>query len=279
MARGAVVRTPLACPPPRRARDVLPLPDVPVAFYPVAAIAVLLTGISKGGFAGGAAGLGVPLMALFVDPSIAAGIMLPILCAMDLFTVHAYRGKWSTRHVVALVPGSLLGIGLGGLAFGVLSADAVRLIVGVISVVFAINQGFGITQRLASRIAAERAPPGKAAGVFWGTASGFTSTLAHAGGPPFSIWMLPQGLDRTTLVATSAVFFLVVNYVKIIPYAMLDQLNTGNLAVSLVFAPLAPAGIWLGVWLHRRISDRTFYQVSYVLLFVTGVKLVWDAVT
>ena len=255
------------------------LPDVPAAFYPVAAIAILLTGISKGGFAGGAAGLGVPLMALFVDPAIAAGIMLPILCAMDIFTVHAYRGKWSTSHVAALVPGALVGIVIGGLAFGALSPNAVRLIVGVISVVFAVNQGFGITQRIAARLAAERAPPGKIAGMFWGTASGFTSTIAHAGGPPFSIWMLPQRLDRTTLVATSAVFFLVVNYVKIIPYALLDQLNTSNLAVSLLFAPLAPAGIWLGVWLHRRISDRTFYQVSYVLLFITGVKLVWDAVT
>jgi uncharacterized membrane protein YfcA len=255
------------------------LPDVPFAFYPVAAIAILLTGISKGGFAGAAAGLAVPLMALFVDPAIAAGIMLPILCAMDLFSVHAYRGQWSTRHVVALVPGALLGIGIGALAFGVLSADAVRLIVGVISVVFSVNQAFGITQRLASRRVAERAPPGKIAGAFWGTASGFTSTIAHAGGPPFSIWILPQGLDRTTLVATSAIFFLVVNYVKIVPYALLDQLNTANLAVSLLFAPLAPAGIWLGVWLHRRISDRTFYRVSYLLLFATGVKLVWDALT
>ena len=255
------------------------LPDVPFAFYPVAAFAILLTGISKGGFAGAASGLAVPLMTLFVDPAIAAGIMLPILCAMDIFGVHAYRGRWSREHVRALVPGALIGIVLGALAFGVMSADAVRLIVGVISVVFALNQAFGITQRIATRLAAERAPPGRVAGVFWGTASGFTSTLAHAGGPPFAIWMLPQKLDRTTLVATSAVFFLIVNYVKLVPYALLGQLNTSNLAAALLFAPLAPAGIWLGVWMHRRISDRAFYMVSYVLLFATGVKLVWDAVT
>ena len=255
------------------------LPDVPFAFYPVAAFAILLTGISKGGFAGAAGGLAVPLMTLFVDPAMAAGIMLPILCAMDIFSVHAYRGKWSRKHLAALVPGALVGIVLGGLAFGVMSADAVRLIVGVISVTFALNQAFGITQRVATRLAAEPVPPGRVAGMFWGTASGFTSTLAHAGGPPFAIWMLPQKLDRTTLVATSAVFFLVVNYVKLLPYALLGQLNTGNLATALLFAPLAPAGIWLGVWLHRRIPERGFYMVSYVLLFVTGVKLIWDAVT
>ena len=116
------------------------------------------------------------------------------------------------------------------------------------------------------------------AGTFWGALSGFTSTLAHAGGPPFAIWMLPQKLDKTTLVATSAAFFLVVNYVKLVPYAMLGQLNTSNLTASLLFAPLAPIGIWLGVWLHRRISERAFYVISYVLLFATGVKLVWDGV-
>ncbi len=254
------------------------LPDVPIAFYPVAVLAILLTGINKGGFASGAGGLGVPLMSLFIAPPVAAGIMLPILCAMDLFGVHAYRGRWSTKHVQALVPGALIGIALGGLAFGALSVDAIRLVLGLIAIVFSVNQAFGITQRIAARLAAERAAPGRVAGTFWGAASGFTSTLAHAGGPPFAIWMLPQKLDKTTLVATSAVFFLVVNYVKLVPYAMLGQLNSSNLAASLLFAPLAPLGIWLGVWLHHKISERSFYAVSYGLLFATGVKLVWDAV-
>jgi uncharacterized membrane protein YfcA len=254
------------------------LPDVPVAFYPVAVLAILLTGISKGGFAAGAGGLGVPLMSLFVAPPVAAGIMLPILCAMDLFGVHAYRGRWSTKHLAALVPGALIGIVLGGLAFGALPVDAVRLLLGLIAIVFSLNQAFGFTQWITSKLAAERSAPGRVAGTFWGALSGFTSTLAHAGGPPFAIWMLPQKLDKTTLVATSAVFFLVVNYVKLVPYGMLGQLNTSNLTASLLFAPLAPIGIWLGVWLHKRISERSFYAISYSLLFATGVKLVWDAV-
>lgn len=253
------------------------LPDVPVAFYPVAVLAILLTGISKGGFAAGAGGLGVPLMSLFIAPPVAAGIMLPILCAMDLFGVHAYRGRWSGRHLAALVPGALLGIVLGGLAFGALPVNAIRLVLGLIAITFSLNQAFGISQRIAARLAAERVAPGRVAGTFWGALSGFTSTLAHAGGPPFAIWMLPQKLDKTTLVATSAVFFLVVNYVKLVPYGLLGQLNTGNLTASLLFAPLAPLGIWLGVWLHHRISERAFYTVSYTLLFITGAKLVWDA--
>ncbi|GIK87884.1 MAG: UPF0721 transmembrane protein [Betaproteobacteria bacterium] len=252
-------------------------PDFPVGFYPVAVLAILVTGISKSGFGGGAGGIAVPLMSIFIAPPEAAGIMLPILCAMDLFGVHAYRGKASWRHLRALLPGALIGIALGGLAFGALPVDAIRLLLGIIAVTFALNRWFGLSERLAARLARAEGPPGRAAGALWGGLSGFTSTLAHAGGPPFSIWMLPQRLDKTVLVATSIVFFLVVNYAKLVPYAMLGQLNAGNLSASLLFAPLAPLGIWIGVWLHKRMTESTFYAISYALLFATGLKLVYDA--
>jgi uncharacterized protein len=254
------------------------LPDFPPAFYPVAIIAILLTGINKGGFATGAGGIAVPLMSIFIAPAQAAGIMLPILCAMDLFGLHAWRGRSSRAHLAALVPGAIAGIAIGGIAFGVLSSNAVRLVVGVIAIVFAANQVFRLTERIVTRFAArERRPPGRIAGAAWGAMSGFTSTLAHAGGPPYAVYMLPQKLDKGTIVATSTVFFLIVNYVKIVPYALVGQLDLANLGTSLMFAPLAPLGIWLGVWLHRRISDRAFFRITYALLFATGVKLVHDA--
>ena len=116
-----------------------------------------------------------------------------------------------------------------------------------------------------------------AAGAFWGALSGFTSTLAHAGGPPFAVYMLAQKVDKTLFVGTSAVFFLVVNYVKLVPYYFVGQLNVGNLAAALLFSPLAPLGIWLGVWIHRRMSQAAFLNVSYALLLATGVKLIYDA--
>jgi uncharacterized membrane protein YfcA len=108
--------------------------------------------------------------------------------------------------------------------------------------------------------------------------SGFTSTLAHAGGPPFAVYMLAQRIDKTLLVSTSVAFFFVVNYAKLVPYAILGQLNAANLTASLVFAPLAPIGIAIGVLLHRHLSERAFYQASYALLFATGVKLIYDAI-
>ncbi len=250
------------------------LPDYPAAFYPVAALAVLLTGVSKGGFAGGLGGFAVPLMALYISPRSAAGIMLPILCLMDLLGLHAYRGLWSREHMRVILPGALIGIALGALAFGLFSADAVRLLVGTIAIVFTLNRWFGIAQR----VAALRRAPGRISGLFWSSMSGFTSTLAHAGAPPLAVYMLPQNLDKTLYVGTSVVFFTVVNYVKLIPYAYLGQFHTENLATSLLFAPLAPLGIWMGVWLHRRVPEAPFYRITYALLFATGVKLVYDAI-
>lgn len=248
------------------------LPDYPAAFYPVAVGAILLTGVSKGGFAGGIGGFAVPLMALYISPQDAAGIMLPILCLMDLVGLHAYRGKWSREHMRVIVPGALAGIGLGALTFGLISASGVRLLVGAIAVAFTLNRWFGIAQRFAAGLQ----PPGRKAGWFWSAVAGFTSTLAHAGGPPLAVYMLPQNMNKTVYVGTSVVFFTIVNYVKIVPYFFLGQFHTGNLSTSLAFAPLAPLGIWLGVWLHRRIPEGPFYRIAYALLFVTGLKLIYD---
>jgi uncharacterized protein len=253
------------------------LAELPVAFYVVAVVGIVLTGIAKGGFGGGAAGIAVPLMSIFITPPEAAAIMLPILCAMDLFGIHAYRGRWSREHLAILLPGALVGIGVGAFAFGAMSVNAIRLLVGSIAVLFALNKWLGLSERIAARLAASPAPPGRVAGAFWGAASGFTSTLAHACGPPFVIYMLPHRPDKTTFVATSVAFFLIVNYVKLVPYYFLGQLNLANLSASLLFAPLAPLGIWLGVWLHRRMPEAAFYRVTYGLLFASGAKLVWDA--
>src|SRR5580765_4163865 len=107
-------------------RDAALMPDFPVAFYPVAIVAIILTGIAKGGFGSGSGGIAVPLMAIFISPLEAAGIMLPILCAMDLFSVHAYRGRWSRAHLAILLPGALVGIALGAIAFGALPVNGVR---------------------------------------------------------------------------------------------------------------------------------------------------------
>ena len=249
------------------------MPITDPLFYLAAVPAVLLAGIGKGGL-GGLGLLSVPLMALVAGPVQAAGVMLPILCVMDLFGLWAYRRSWNGALLRVMLPGALIGIGAGTLAFGHLDEDAVRLVIGLLAVGFAGR--YWLTRLLARPEAAARAPS-RAAGVFWAGVSGFTSFLAHAGGPPVMVWLLPQRLDRMTLAGTTVVLFGVVNWVKLLPYGWLGQLGAANMATALVLSPLAPLGIWMGVRLTRRLNDGLFHRLSHAVLLLTGLKLCADA--
>ncbi|MEX2126218.1 MAG: sulfite exporter TauE/SafE family protein [Woeseia sp.] len=242
-------------------------------FYLAAVAAVLLFGIAKGGFGGGLGVIAVPLMALAVSPVQAAAILLPILCLMDLVSLWAYRGRWVLAELRLLLPASMLGIGIGTWMFGSMSPAVIRLMLGILAVVFTLHHWLRTSGSDAPQ---KKFPP--SAGLVAAVTAGFTSFIAHAGGPPISMYLLRRELDRTSFVATTVVFFAVVNYVKLIPYTWLGQLDGSNLYTSLVLAPLAPVGVGMGVWLHNRVSDRLFFRVAYTLLFVVGVKLIYDGV-
>jgi uncharacterized membrane protein YfcA len=243
-------------------------------FYVVAVPAVTMFGISKGGFGAGFGVVAVPLVALVMSPIQAAAILLPILCLMDLFAIWAYWGRWVWPELRLLVPASLIGIGIGTLLFGYMSPAIIRLILGFIAIVFTLNHWFHLTTK--GNLERPVYPP--LIGTIAAATAGFTSFIAHAGGPPLDMYLLRRRLDRTAFVGTTVIFFAIVNYVKLVPYAWLGQLDFGNLSTSLVLAPLAPIGIGLGVWLHKRVSDRIFFQVVYTMLFFVGLKLVYDGV-
>ena len=232
--------------------------------------AVIIVGISKGGFGGGFGMLAVPMMALAMPPMLAAAILLPVLCAMDLMALRAYWGKWSLEHIKITVPAAIIGTIAGAFTFQYLNADHIRFVIGVISAGFALNSWFKPAQRWIKH------KLGVNAGRFWGFTSGFTSFVSHTGGPPLSVYLLPQQLKKSTLQATTVLFFTAVNYFKLIPYALLGQLNFANIKISLLLLPVAALAIGLGVYLHKRVSDKMFYQITYIVLFVTGLKLMYD---
>ena len=241
-------------------------------FYLAAVPAVFLFGIAKGGFGGGLGIISVPLMGLVVSPLQAAAILLPILCLMDLFSLWAFRGRWQWPELQVLLPASLIGIVAGTLLFEYMSPAVLRLLLGIIAISFTLNHWW--LHLRAPHASREHYP--RSVGVVAGAVAGFTSFIAHAGGPPVTMYLLRRGYDRTTFVGTTVLFFTVVNYVKLLPYGWLGQFELSNLSTSLVLAPLAPIGVATGVWLHRRISDRYFYRLAYGMLFIVGLKLIYD---
>ena len=239
------------------------------SFYAAAVPAVLLMGLSKSGFGVGFGALAVPLMALAVPVPQAAAILLPLLLVMDMLGLAALARQADRALLRLLLPAGLLGAVIGAVLFGLLSARAVAGMVGVLTLMF-------LAVRVAFPPRADALPPPRWLGAVLATVSGFTSFVAHAGGPPIGFYVLPLKLAPVVFTATMAVFFAAVNLAKWLPYAWLGLIDVTNMSTSLVLLPLAPLGVWLGVRFVRRVSPRLFYRLFHLGMLLTGLKLSWD---
>jgi uncharacterized membrane protein YfcA len=238
-------------------------------FYAVSIPAVLLLGISKSGFGAGFGSLAVPLMALAVTVPQAAAMLMPVLLVMDLLGLAAFRKHFDMKLIRFLLPWGLAGTLVGTFSFKLLDARLVAGVVGIFTLVF-------LAQRLLFPPRADSPNPPKWLGAILTTMSGFTSFIAHAGGPPVNAYVIPMRLTPLVFAATMSVFFTVLNLSKWIPYAWLGLLDVRNMATSLALLPFAPFGVWVGVRLAHRIKPLLFYRLVYAGMLLTGIKLVWD---
>lgn len=241
----------------------------------VGALAALFAGISKGGFGSGAAFAASAMLALVAPPAVAVGVMLPLLMLIDLGALAAWWGRWSRREALLLIAGGLPGVILGVLFWRMAPADLIRVTIGLVALGF-------VAWHVASRRGWLRpaAPDsGATVGLAAGVASGFTSFVSHAGGPPAAVYMLGRGLSKELYQGTSVVVFFAINVMKLPAYVGLGLIGRESLALGTVLAPLALLGTWLGVRAHRAISETAFFRIVYALLVVTGAKLMWDGLT
>jgi uncharacterized membrane protein YfcA len=241
-------------------------------FFAMAVPAVLFAGISKAGFGSGAAFAAAPFLALILEPEAAVGLMLPLLMLIDATSLKPYWGKWHWPSARLLILGGLPGVALGALFWQWANADVLRLLIGTIALGFVAYQLFG-TRLLV------RGHAGPAAGIVAGVASGFTSFVSHAGGPAAAVYLLSQNLTKTQYQSTTVLVFWVVNIAKAIPFTFLGIFTAETLMAGLYLIPAALLGTWIGVVAHRAIPERVFFAVTYIFLSVTGVKLIWDALT
>ena len=253
----------------------------PKLFFAI--VAVLFIGISKAGFGGGLGLLTTPLAVFAFGPKEAVGIVLPLLCAGDAFSLWNYWGKWDARNLKFVLPGVIVGIVMGVQLIGRFSARELNVAIGGIAVAFVL---FQLVKEKIFR--AEGAfSPNHRVGVPIGVATGITSTFAHGAGPVMSMFLIPQRLPKEVFVATNVLIFTFVNWLKM-PFFCIDrtQLNwpvfapealitRHTLLLSALLFPLVPVGVWLGVWLNRRISEQVFMKVVFAFLFITGLELIF----
>jgi uncharacterized membrane protein YfcA len=238
-------------------------------FYAVAIPSVLLMGISKSGFGTGFGSLAVPLMALAVTVPQAAAIMMPILLLTDILGLAFLRRHMDWHLLRFLVPCGLVGTVLGYFLFRALNPGVVEVLVGGFTLLF-------LAQRLLFPPKADSAPPPRWVGAILTATSGFTSFIAHAGGPPITAYVIPLRLSPLLFTSTMAFFFFVINLSKWVPYGFLGLLDMRNMLTSVVLLPLVPVGVFIGVNMAKRINQNLFYKFIYAGMFLTGVKLLWD---
>ncbi|KFG89653.1 putative permease [Sphingobium herbicidovorans NBRC 16415] len=242
-------------------------------YYACAILAVILSGLAKGGFAGVGA-LAMPVMALGIDPVRGAAILLPILILQDTVSVWTFRHSWDRHILTVMLPGAAIGIGLGYFFAAQVSETAVLAVLGLISTLFGLHRLW--IERGGAVVLPSSSPDW--VGVLFGVASGFTSHIAHAGSPPFQMWVLPKRLPRDMLVGTTAIAFATMNWMKVPAYAALGQFTRANLMATAMLVPVAVAATFAGVALVRRVDAARFYTLIYVLMVLLGIKLMADAV-
>ena len=232
--------------------------------------AVLLAGLSKGGFGGGIGFVGVLALSQVSSPVQAVAIMLPILCVMDLMGVWAYRKDWDRPSMKVLVIGCMIGTVIGTLTFKWMDEQLIRLMVGFIAIAFFIDFFRSGGEKAVPRVFSDPV------GYVLGTIAGFTSFVIHAGLPPVAMYLLPQRLDKRVHVGTIVILFFIVNYAKILPYWWLGLFTMPNLSISLILMPLAPIGMLIGIRFNHLIPQIWFMRASYTILFVLGMRMLYE---
>ena len=209
-------------------------------------------------------------MALVMPPKLAIGLLLPLLMMTDVFAVASHWRRWNTRLLILLVPASLIGITLGTLLIDSISEDALRVGLGIFVLLFVLYKL--LEQRIQQSLPYK---PHNWHGILAGAVAGFTSTLAHTGGPPIAIYLLLQKVTPQVFVATSAIYFAIINWLKVPYYLSAGILHLDQLWEILWLLPLIPVGVLLGRWLSVRVDKGTFERLILVLLVLSALLLLF----
>lgn len=231
-------------------------------------IAGILIGLSKGGIGGAATG---PLVLVLISQTIPAkqtvGVMLPLLMFADLFAVRFYWREWDMTLIRLLLPMALLGILLGTLLLDALSDEALRRLLGVITL------GVLAYKLLSDALQQVEYEPRNWHGYLAGWSAGFSSALANLGGPPISIYLLLQKVNPVSFVGTTTLFFFVVNILKVPGYLQTGAIEVDLLPRVALALPFIPFGVWVGRRIIGWINQVWFERMIIVLLLYAGLQL------
>ncbi len=245
-----------------------------MSFFGVAALAAFLLGLSKGGVPI-VAMLSVPLLSFYMDPALAAGLLLPLYIMADWYAIYLFRRAFSAPNLKILVPAGACGIVIGFATVSIIPPDLVKAVLAFIGLSYLATS---IRGRLAKTTPTPH-PVSVPRGLFWGTLAGLTSYIAHSGGPPYQAYLLPQRLEKMAYLGTTAIFFSLVNLMKLPPFVIAGQMDWSSLTQALWLVPFALLGAFSGARINRMLSERVFYAFVETALGIVSILLIIDILT
>ena len=238
----------------------------------IAFTGVFIIAFMKGAFGGGFGVIGIPLLSLIMDPLSAGALLAPLFVGMDLVALRYWKpSTWSMPDLIVLVPALVVGIGLGFAGLRLIDHRLVAIIMALISILFA-----ALWLRGGGKVVVRPRSTPRAA--IAGLASGVTTMVAHSGGPPLAMYLLPLGMTKELYAGTTSLFFTVGNALKAVPWLVLAKPSQLLWTLMVVCLPAIPLGVWLGWKLQQHLDQRQLYRTCYGLLVVTALKLLWDGV-
>lgn len=243
-----------------------------IVFWVLAVVATFLVGASKGGVPGVGI-LAVPVLAQAISPVAAAGLLLPLYVISDWYGLWLYRRNFDLWNIKIISVAASIGIGIGWATAHYNSDELVKFMVGMIGIWYTLDLVFKGKSGGAAK------PADVPRGLFWGSIAGFTSFVAHAGGTPFQMYVLPQRLEKMVYAGTATITFAIINLLKLPPYFMLGQINPGSLEKCIYLAPVALLAAWAGFHFIKIMPEKLFFRAVEIALFLVSLKLIWDAVS
>jgi len=249
------------------------MPSDPLSIS-IALLSVLLLGLAKGGMLG-LGMLGMPLMAMVFPPVEAGAILMPLLVVQDIFGMWLYRKNWNRRIIAWMLPGAVCGVAVAAYFASIMPVHVILAILGGISVVFGLWRVWVTWRDMPVTVRTSKEWPGLIFGFF----SGITSQIAHAGAPPFRIWVMPKNLPHIQFAGTAIMLFGFVNYVKVPAFIALGAFTRETLILSRLLTPVALLSTMAGARLVPYIKGRSFFLFANMMLVLVGAKLIWDAIS
>ena len=241
----------------------------PLTVVIVLALLGLLLGLAKGGLQG-LGPLLTPMLSLVVPPQLAVGVLLPMLMVGDAFAVYIYRGAWDWGLVRRLLPGAVVGALTGTFLLTSLPGNALRVGLALFTLLAVV---YKLVNHAIQQLRYQSRPwHAHAAGL----ATGIASALFNIGGPPFNTYLLLQNTSPRTFVATTAIFFALLNLIKVPGFLIAGVIDLPLLASYWWVFLFIPVGILIGRALILRLNQKVFEWVIMGLLVATSVLLLWQ---